>query len=128
MTSLNQEGNGSAAQRIALIAAGALVVLQLVWYGWLVPPHHSNPALAAALATIPWLLVLGAAARNRARGVLWGGTLALFYFAHGVAVAWSGAGNARGLALIEIALSLLVILPPGVWVWREQRRRRAAAR
>jgi len=125
---MNPEGNGSGAQRFALNAAGAFVVLQLVWNGWLAPPRHSNPVLVAALATVPWLLVLAAAARNRARGVLWGGALALFYFAHGVAVAWSGAGIARALALVEIALSLLVILPPGWWAWRERRRLRATAR
>ncbi len=105
-----------------------MVVLQLAWHGWLVPPRRSAPVMAAALATLPWLLVLAASFRNSARGVLWGGALALFFFAHGVAVAWSGAGILRALALVEIVLSLLVILPPGVWAWRERRRLRAAAR
>lgn len=104
------------------------MLLQLAWHLWLAPPLHANPVPAAALATVPWLLVLAAAARNRARGVLWGGTLALFYFAHGVAVAWSGSGIARALALVETALNLAVILPPGLWAWRERRRLRSAAR
>lgn len=128
MTYSNPVTNGTGAQRVALVAVVALALLQVTWHGWLVPPRNAGAFPAAALATIPWLMVLAAAARNRARGVLWGGTLGLFYFAHGVAVAWSGAGNERALALVEIVLSLLVILPPGVWAWRERRRLRAAAR
>lgn len=103
-----------------------MVVLQLAWHGWIVPPLRSTPLIGAGMATLPWLLVLAASVRNPARGVLWGGTLALFYFAHGVAVAWSGAGILRALALVEIVLCLLVILPPGMWAWRVRRKLRSA--
>ena len=116
------------ADRIALFALGALILLQPLWHGWLAPPRVGAPALAAVLATVPWLPVFLATLRNRRRGVLWGGTLALFYFAHGVAVAWSGAGLERLLALVEIALTLLLIVPPGAVAWRARRAARSTAR
>ncbi len=116
------------AQRIALVAMGTLVLLQPLWHGWLAPPRMGSAALAAGLATLPWSLVLLATLRDRAKGVLWGGTLALFYFAHGVALAWSGEGLERGLALGEVVLCLLVILPPGIVAWRAPRPARHSAR
>lgn len=116
------------AQQVALFALGALILLQPLWHGWLAPPRTGAPMLAAALATLPWLPVLLSTLRNRRRGVLWGGALALFYFAHGVAVAWSGAGTDRLLALIEVALTLLLIVPPGAIAWRERRATRTTAR
>jgi uncharacterized membrane protein len=45
---------------------------------------------------------------NLRRGVLVGGIVCLFYFCHGVSIAWDDA-SARGLAILEIALSLIVI-------------------
>ncbi len=116
------------ADRIARASLIALVLLQVVWHGWLAPPRVGPPALAVALATLPWLPVIVATFRNLRRGVLWGGALALFYFSHGVAIAWSASGVERTLALAEVALTLLVIVPPGVVAWRARRAARAAAR
>ena len=116
------------AQKVALSALYALIFLQPLWHGWLAPPRIGAPAVAAAIATLPWLLVLIATFRDPSRGVLWGGTLALFYFSHGVAVAWGSSGTERLLALTEIVLTLLVIVPPGAVAWRARREARASAR
>lgn len=58
--------------------------------------------------------------RNLRRGVLIGGIVGLFYFCHGVSVAWDDA-PARIPALIEIALTLLVIGASG-WDARKYKR------
>ncbi len=124
----NHERSASTSQSVALWALCALILLQPLWHGWLAPPRIGAAAVAAAIATLPWLPVMVATWRDPRRGVLWGGTLALFYFAHGVAVAWSDSGTERVLALSQVALTLLVIVPPGAVVWRARRRARVAAR
>lgn len=125
---LHPERIAASAQGLALFGMLALTVLQPLWYGWLMPPRTASPIIAAILASIPWWLAWMATARSRARGVLWGGAVALFYFSHGVAVAWSGDGIERALALAEVFLTLLVIVPPGTVAWRSRRLARATAR
>lgn len=107
---------------------GGLILLQPLWHAVLAPPRIGSPAMAAALAILPWLPVVLATWNNPRRGVLWGGALALFYFSHGVAAAWSGLGTERLLALIEVLLTMLLIVPPGTVAWRERRALRVAAR
>jgi uncharacterized membrane protein len=93
--------------RIGLLAWAALLALQMAWYAWLAPSHTLPPAAALGIAVIPLLLPLPALRRPR-RALLWAGMLALFYFCHGVAEAWSAPGE-RTLAWLEILLSLLLI-------------------
>lgn len=96
-----------AEQRLGLLTWAALVALQLLWHAWLFPPQHMPIWLALAITVIPLLLPL-LAIRNTQRALLWVGILSLFYFCHGVAEAWS-APSERWLALVEIALTLLLI-------------------
>ena len=76
----------------------ALVVLQLIWHGWLFPPQIHAVWLVLAITVIPLLLPL-LALRDVRRALLWVGILSLFYFCHGVSEAWSTAGE-RWLALV----------------------------
>lgn len=96
-----------AEQRVGLLAWAALTALQFVWHAWLFPPQTLPTWLVLAIAAVPLLLPL-LAIRNVRRALLWVGILSLFYFCHGVAEAWSAAGE-RGLALAEIILTLLLI-------------------
>jgi uncharacterized membrane protein len=95
------------AQATGFLAWAALIALQLLWHGWLVPPARMPVTVALAIAVIPLLLPL-LALRRPPRALLLAGMLALFYFCHGVSEAWS-APAARSLALAEVALSLLLI-------------------
>ncbi|MFK2878848.1 DUF2069 domain-containing protein [Rhodanobacter hydrolyticus] len=106
-------------QKLGLAAWAALAVLQLVWHGWLLPPQSMPMTLVLAIALIPLLLPL-AALRNPRRALLWVGILALFYFCHGVAEAWSSSIE-RMLAVIEITLTLLLIGTLGAGVRRPRR-------
>ncbi len=106
-------------QKLGLAAWAALALLQLLWHGWLLPPQSVPVALVLAIAVIPLLLPL-AALRNVRRALLWVGILALFYFCHGVAEAWS-APTERALAIAEIALTLLLIGTLGAGVRRPRR-------
>lgn len=103
-------------QKIGLAAWAALGILQLVWHGWLLKPQSVPMALVLAIAVVPLLLPL-AALRNPRRALLWVGILALFYFCHGVAEAWSSPAE-RVPAAVEIALTLLLIGALGAGVRR----------
>ena len=94
----------TAALRLALVALGAQLLLQLGWHAWLEPTSRA----ALALATLPLVPGLWIAAHNLRRGVLIGGIVSLFYFCHGVADLWD-AGLARLLAIVEITLCLIVV-------------------
>ncbi|MBD8900547.1 DUF2069 domain-containing protein [Rhodanobacter sp. DHG33] len=106
-------------QKIGLAAWAALGALQLIWHGWLLKPQSVPMALVLAIAVIPLLLPL-AAVRNPRRALLWVGILALFYFCHGVAEAWSSPVE-RALAIVEIVLTLLLIGTLGAGVRRPRR-------
>ena len=72
---------------------------------------RADKHLAASLlifAAPPALLLLGVL-RGSAKAAFWAGVLALFWFSHGVMVAWSRPGEAAH-AWSEIVLSLAVVL------------------
>ncbi|KAB2900900.1 MAG: DUF2069 domain-containing protein [Dokdonella sp.] len=112
------------AQRVALGAWFALIALQPAWYLWLAPPATGQAWFALALTLPPLLLPLTALRRSTGRALLWAGIVALFYFCHGVVAAWAVAA-ARMPALIEVALSLVLIGAIGA---RTRALKRAAAR
>jgi uncharacterized membrane protein len=106
-------------QKLGLAAWAALAALQLLWHAWLLPPQSMPVALLLAITVIPLLLPL-AALRQPRRALLWVGILALLYFCHGVAEAWSSPVE-RVLAVAEIALALLLIGTLGAGVRRPRR-------
>ena len=106
-------------QKLGLAAWAALAALQVVWHGWLLPPQVLPVALVLAITLVPLLLPM-LALRQPRRALLWVGILALFYFCHGVAEAWSAPAE-RALALVEIALTVLLIALLGAGVRRPRR-------
>lgn len=97
-----------------------LIVLQPVWHAWLAPEPHDPLGAVLLLALVPLLLPL-LALRRPARALLWAGIVALFYFCHGVAEAWAIPAE-RVPAILEIALSLLLIFSLGAGVQRRRAR------
>ena len=105
-----------AEQQLGLLAWAALTGLQPVWHAWLLPPAQVPPWLLLAITTVPLLLPVFAL-RDLRRALLWVGILSLFYFSHGVAEAWSSV-RVRPLALLEVALTVLLIMLLGAGVRR----------
>jgi uncharacterized membrane protein len=111
------------ALHIGATALIALAVLQLVWHAWLVPATSAQFWPTLALAIVPLLPGLWVCLRNVRRGVLIGGIVCLFYFCHGVSLAYGDPGE-RFFAFAEIVFSLVVVGALG-WDARHYRRNRA---
>ena len=111
------------ALHLGALALVALALLHILWHGWLLPPANTQIAKTLAVSVIPLFPGLWACLGNLRRGVLIGGIACLFYFCHGVSVAYSDAA-ARWLALAEIALTLTVIGALG-WDARKYKRKKA---
>jgi len=105
-------------QRLGLLAWAALIVLQLLWHGWLFPPQAIPVWLVLAITVVPLLLPL-LAIRDPRRALVWVGILSLFYFCHGIAEGWSSSSE-RWLALAEIVLTLMLIGTLGAGVRRKR--------
>ena len=87
---------------------GGLLGLAALFVFWFL----DDPVALAVFAAPPLLL----AAMNWKGGdkpAFWSGLLALLWFSHGVMVAWSRPAE-RELALIEVALSLVVVLAASI--------------
>ncbi|KAF1708958.1 hypothetical protein CSC70_11800 [Pseudoxanthomonas kalamensis DSM 18571] len=86
-----------------IVALAALALLYAFWF------RDDKYRLAAMLVfALPTLLCLTGVMLGSARAAFWAGVLALFWFSHGVMVAWSRPAEAAQ-AWAEIALSLAVI-------------------
>jgi uncharacterized membrane protein len=83
-----------------------LLLLQLVWFGWLVPPAGPARWVALLLSAGPLALALPFVWRLRPRPLVVTGLLLLIYFSVGVMEAWASP-TVRAPALAQIALVLL---------------------
>jgi uncharacterized membrane protein len=92
-------------QAASALSLVALILLCLCWELWLAPLRPGGSLLA--LKALPLVLPLSGVLRGRRYTYQWSSMLILAYFAEGVTRAWSEAGLSRGLALAEIALSLV---------------------
>lgn len=91
--------------RIASTSLIALIFLCVAWELWLAPIRPGGSALV--LKALPLLLPLFGVLRGRRYTFQWASMLILAYFTEGVVRAWSEHGLSRGLAIAEIALSLV---------------------
>ncbi|WP_394540450.1 DUF2069 domain-containing protein [Lysobacter enzymogenes] len=91
-------------QWVLLVCLLALAALFGFWY--LLPGRHWIAGLTVFVLP-PALLATGVALRSRLAGY-WAGVLALFWFCHGVMLAWSSPDE-RLYAWIELVLALAVI-------------------
>ena len=98
----------------------ALLALSGFYVLWFAGDQHLLTGLLA-FALPPFLLAI-AAWRGWHRAAFVAGVLALLWFSHGVMLAWAEPGQ-RLMALVEVALSLLIIYAaclPGMRTRREK--------
>jgi uncharacterized membrane protein len=80
------------------------MVLCLAWELWLAPLRPGGSLIA--LKALPLALPLGGLLKGKRYTFQWSSLLILAYFAEGATRAWSDTGLSRGMALLEVALSL----------------------
>lgn len=99
----------SLARRYALPGTTALLLLQPLWHGLLLPPASGGGWLLATLFALPLLPVAVLALRRHPRAAFSAAVTALLYFSHGVMEAWADP-RARPLALLESGLALSLVV------------------
>lgn len=82
-----------------------LIALCLSWEILLAPLHSGGSLLF--LKTVPLLAPLFGILRGKRYTYQWSGMLILLYFTEGVVRLWAEPGLTRGLAAIEVGLSVL---------------------
>lgn len=90
---------------VASVSLIALIMLCLGWEIFWSPLHVGGSLLF--LKAVPLLCPLFGILRGKRYTYQWSGMLILFYFTEGSVRAWSEFGIGRGLALIEIMLSMV---------------------
>lgn len=88
---------------VLAMALGALALLFVFWFR-----NDAQALVAMALFAGPPLLLAVCTLRGSRVAAFWSGVLGLFWFSHGVMLAYDRPAE-RGLALTEVALALLVI-------------------
>lgn len=91
------------ASRVLILALAALAVLFAAWFG-----RTPQPWVALAVFALPPALLALGRWRGRRTAGYWSSVFALFWFSHGVMVAYSRPPD-RGFALAEVGLALLII-------------------
>lgn len=83
----------------------ALIMVCLLWEGWLAPLKPSGSLLI--LKTLPLLFPLFGVLRGNRYTYQWASMFILFYFTEGAVRSWSDHGVSAKLALIEVVLSVI---------------------
>lgn len=99
-----------------------LIVLVLLWEGWLAPAPKAPPGFWLTFKGVLLLLPLFGMLRDRPRSYLWASLLVLFYFMEGVMLIYLHRAetlalhNALPYALIETLLTLGFIVSAGFYI------------
>jgi uncharacterized membrane protein len=109
-------------QRTALTSYLLLILLTLLWEGWLAPAPKAPPGFWLALKGLPLLLPLFGMLRDKLRSYLWACLLLMLYFMEGTMLLYLHRAEAFALysvlpyALLEILLTLAFIVSAGLYV------------
>lgn len=112
-------------KRIQGLALGfylALIVLVLLWEGWLAPAPKAPPGFWLTFKGVLLLLPLFGMLRDRPRSYLWASLLVMLYFMEGVMLIYLHHTEALALhnvlpyALLETVLTLGFIVAAGFYV------------
>jgi uncharacterized membrane protein len=99
----------SLAKRWTALGIFSLLALQVLWHFFLAPPIKIPAWFVTSVFVIPLLPVCVLIFIKHRSFAFWGGTLALFYFSHGVMEAWSDR-DIWQLGIAEAMLSVWVII------------------
>lgn len=101
-------------QRLRWMQLGAstslitLILLCLVWEGWLAPLKPGGSSLV--LKALPLLLPLFGILHGKRYTYQWASMFILIYFTEGIVRAWADSGLSSRLALLEIGFSVIFFI------------------
>jgi uncharacterized membrane protein len=99
----------SLSKRWVALGVFALLLLQIIWHAVLAPPERAPIWLVTLFFALPWLLLSVLVLIKHRTFAFWAGTLALFYFSHGVMEAWTQR-DIWQLGVLEAVLCVWVII------------------
>ncbi|MEO6171628.1 MAG: DUF2069 domain-containing protein [Arenimonas sp.] len=79
----------SLSKRLTALGIIALLSYQVFWHCLMAPPDKAPAGLISLLFSLPLIPVSILILMKHRTFAFWGGTLALFYFSHGVMEAWT---------------------------------------
>ncbi|MGH8107038.1 MAG: DUF2069 domain-containing protein [Arenimonas sp.] len=79
----------SLTKRLTALGIVGLLLYQVFWHCLMAPPETAPAWLVTLLFALPLIPVCVLAFIKHRTFAFWGGTLALFYFSHGVMEAWT---------------------------------------
>jgi uncharacterized membrane protein len=109
-------------QRVALASYLLLILLVVLWEGWLAPAPKTPPGFWLTLKGVLLLLPLFGMLRDKPRNYLWASLLVMLYFMEGTMLLYLHRAEAFALhsvspyALLEIVLTLVFITSAGFYV------------
>ena len=107
---------------LALASYLVLLVLTILWEGWLAPVPNSPPGFWLAVKSIPLLLPLFGLLHGKPRSYAWASLLLLLYLTEGLVLLWTerklgfARGSALPWALLETVLTLTFIIAAALYI------------
>lgn len=112
----------------AIASYVALILLVLLWEGWLAPSPHPSSGFWLAIKAVPLLLPARGVLRGNPRTLVLASLVVLLYFIEGVVLAYSSHGPGGPSRMVATLASLEIILSTGFIVLAGQYVRRAFRR
>lgn len=109
-------------QRIALASYLLLILLTILWEGWLAPAPRALPGFWLTLKATLLLLPLFGMLRDKPRSYLWASLLVMLYFMEGTMLLYLHRAEGFALhnvlpyALLETMLTLVFIASAGFYI------------
>ena len=109
-------------QGLALASYLLLILLVVLWEGWLAPAPKAPPGFWLTLKGLLLLIPLFGMLRDRPRSYLWASLLLMLYFMEGVMLVYVHRGeefarhNVLPYALMETILTLVFIASAGFYI------------
>jgi uncharacterized membrane protein len=109
-------------RRVALASYLALLVLSVLWEGWLAPVPNSPPGFWLTVKSVPLLLPLFGLLHGKPRSYAWASLLLLLYLTEGLVLLWTertlgfARGSALPWALLETLLTLTFIVAAALYI------------
>jgi uncharacterized membrane protein len=109
-------------QRVALASYLLLILLVVLWEGWLAPAPKAPPGFWLTLKGALLLLPLFGMLRDKPSSYLWASLLVLLYFMEGTMLLYLHRSDAFALhsvlpyALLEVVLTLVFIASAGFYI------------